>query len=109
MVEKSKSSLTTDLRALVNNRSTKVVTFMGARIEINKLTLAECTEIQKVAKDIDAENPDKAFDLLKHIIRVGVPAAMDFTDEDFESFPMDDLNKLSDNVLSYAGMDPNRK
>jgi len=102
----TKSNLVTDLRALINKRSTKPVPFLGARIEINKLTLAECTEIQKLARDIDADNPEKGFELLMHVIRVGVPTAADFTEEDFQNFPMSDLNSLSDEVLKYAGMDP---
>jgi len=105
----AKAEPITDLRSLINQRQSKNVKFMNNLVQINKLTLAECTEIQKVAKEIDVENPDKAFDLLKHILRVGVPAATDFQDDEFESFPMEDLNSLSDEVLKYAGMDPNRK
>ena len=97
-----------DLRQLINNRQTKTVNFMREKIVINRLTLAECTEIQRLARELETENPDKAFDLLKHVIRVGVPAADDFNDEDFENFPMADLNSLSDEVLRYAGMDPNK-
>lgn len=106
---KAASNVVTNLRELINNRTTKLVPFLGKRIDINKLTLAECTEIQKMAREVDAEDPEKGFNLLRHVIRVGVPAASDFTDEDFENFPMDDLSKLSDEVLKYAGMDPKSK
>jgi len=99
----------TDLRALISDRQSKTVNFMTKKLRINKLTLTECTDVQKQAQTIDAEDPSKAFDLLKHIVRIGVPMAADFTDDDFGHFPMDDLNKLSDEVLKYAGMDPNRK
>jgi hypothetical protein len=106
MADIKKPNVVTNLRELINRRQTKVVPFAGTRIEINKLTLAECTEIQKQAKDLTPENPEKGFELLQNVIRMGVPSAADFTDDDFQNFPMDDLNKLSDAVLAYAGMDP---
>lgn len=98
-----------DLRALINERQTKPVRFMGKQVLINKLTLAECQEIQRLAQNVTAEDPEKGFELLKHVIRVGVPAAGDFNDDDFANFPMDDLNKLSDEVMRYGGMDPKGK
>jgi len=99
----------TNLRELINKRTTKTVPFLGAKIEINKLTLAECQEIQRLASETNAEDPTKGFELLRHVITVGVPAAADFNEDDFANFPMDDLNKLSDEVLKYAGMDPKGK
>jgi len=98
-----------DLRALISIRQSKTVNFMGEKLRINKLTLTECTDVQTEAQKIDAERPEQAFELLKKIVRTGVPIAKDFTDDDFGMFPMDDLNKLSDEVLKYGGMDPNRK
>lgn len=103
------NNVITNLRELINKRTTKTVNFMGAKIEVNKLTLAECTEIQRIARDVNVNDPEKGFELLRHVITVGVPAAADFSEEDFANFPMDDLNKLSDEVLKYAGMDPNAK
>ena len=101
-----KSNIVTNLRELINKRQTRTVNFMGAKIEINKLTLAECTEVQAMAQKVSPENPEAGLDLIREIVRIGVPAAGDFTDEDFTNFPMDDLTKLSDEVLKYAGMDP---
>ena len=106
MATPTKSNLVTNLRELINKRQLKQVNFMGSKIEVNKLTLAECTEIQTFAQKVNAENPEAGLELIREIVRVGVPAASDFTDEDFSAFPMDDLTKLSDEVLKYAGMDP---
>jgi len=106
---RSNDNVVNNLRELINVRTTKTVPFMGKKIVINKLTLAECTEIQRLARDTDADNPEAGFALLRHVVTVGVPAASDFSEEDFQQFPMDDLNKLSDEVLKYAGMDPNSK
>jgi len=66
-------------------------------------------EIQKSAMEVKEDNPQAGFELLKKVILLGVPAAADFEDVDFENFPMDDLNRLSNDVLKYAGMDPNAK
>ena len=99
-----RNAVVTDLRELSASRSSKKVRFLDRMIEVNKLTLAECMEIQKTARDLNEENPEKGFDLLKQTIRLGVPAAADFTDDDFEKFPMDDLNTLSSEVLKLAGM-----
>jgi hypothetical protein len=100
----NKNDVVTDLRELAASRSTKRVKFLDRMIEVNKLTLAECMEIQKIARELTEDNPEKGFDLLKQTIKLGVPAAANFTDEDFEAFPMDDLNTLSNEVLKLAGM-----
>lgn len=98
----------TDLRTLSSERIVKRIKFMNHHVEIIKLTLSEATEIQKAARALDPKNDGEAFDILKLIIKMGVPAAADFEDVDFDNFPMDDLNKLSEEVLKYAGMDPNK-
>lgn len=105
---KNNSNLITDLRSLTSQRVVKQVNFMGKKIEVNKLTLAECMEVQKLAKNVNEDNPEAGFGLLREVIRMGVPAAADFTDEDFESFPMEELNNLSNDVLKYAGMTPGK-
>lgn len=105
----TKNTVVTDLMTLVEHRITKNIPFMNAKIEIIKLTLAETMEIQKMAQDAAGEDPDMAFKMIRDIIRMGAPAAKDFEDEQFNNFPMEDLNKLADEILKYGGMDPNKK
>jgi hypothetical protein len=101
---KPDTNLITNLKDMIGVNSTKRVKFMDKMIEVKKLTLAECMEIQTTAKGITEDTPEKGFDLLKQTIRMGVPAAAEFSDDDFSQFAMDDLQNLSNEVLRYAGM-----
>jgi hypothetical protein len=105
---KTDTNIVTDLKELSRSKSIRTVNFLGKKVEVRKLTLAECMDIQRMAKDTDENNPDQGFQLIRHTIKLGVPAAADFDDSDFEDFPFDDLNNLSTEVLKMAGMQPGK-
>lgn len=105
----TKNTLVTDLLTLVENRIKKQVNFMQAKVEVLKLTLGETMEVQKWATEAAGEDPEMAFKMIRDVLRLGVPGMAEFTDDDFNKFPMFDLNDLADEVLKYGGMDPNRK
>lgn len=91
------------IKTLIGKRMTKEVNFMGEKVKISKLSVLEVTKIQEEAKDIEA-NPDKGFDVLKTVIRSAVEDAGALTDEEFENFPMDELSKLSTEVMKFSGI-----
>lgn len=96
-----------NIKNLVGKRMTKDVKFLNENIQISKLTVAEVLEIQAEAKDAQSqENPDDAMglSLLKKVIRLSVKDASELTDEDFRSFPMDELTKLSQEIMKFSGM-----
>lgn len=93
------------MKNLVNKKLTKKVEFMGEEVEIRKLSISEIREIQKlVEKSSKSKSEDAQLKLLKDVIRVAVVDAQELTDEDFDSFPLAELNELTNEALSYSGL-----
>ena len=94
------------LKDLVNKRITKSTKFMGEDIKISKLTVSEITEIREAAKKAkDSGNDDDNIDILKQIVMKSVEGGDTLGDEDFNNFPMDDLSKLSNEIMKFSGLD----
>jgi hypothetical protein len=89
--------------ALVGKKVQKTVKFMGQDVDITKLTVAHVEAIQEQAKEIE-KNPEKGFDVLKQIIRSSAVGAEDISDEDFANMPMDELTKLSNEIMKFSGV-----
>ena len=88
---------------LIGKKMTKSTKFMGEDVKISKLSVSQILEIQKSAKD--AENDEsKGFEILKTIIRASAEGASAISDESFEGFPMDELSKLSNEIMAYSGI-----
>jgi hypothetical protein len=91
------------IKELAKKSITKKVPFMGEKVSIKKLSVSEVMEIQDLAKDI-GEDESKGFEILKHVIVVATEGAEDLSDQDFDSFPMEELSKLSDEIMKFSGM-----
>jgi|SaaInl8_135m_RNA_FD_contig_123_11313_length_5553_multi_19_in_0_out_0_8 hypothetical protein len=89
------------MKKFVGMKQTKKVNFMGEKIEINKLTVGEVKQIQEVAKNLE----DDGFAVIKSIISIATPDASDLEDDDWESLPMDELTKLSNEIMKFSGVD----
>lgn len=107
----------TGLGSFVGKRMTKSVKFMGEDVTISKMSVHEVQEIQAVAAEMqrvakeheeagtvntDVESSD--FGVLKLILRLGVEGAKDLTDAEIEDLPIDELSKLSNEVMKYVGL-----
>lgn len=90
------------MKSLVGRKMTKTVKFMNENVEINKLSVNQVLEIQTVAKN--AGENENGLELLKMVIKQSVQGAEDLTDEDFNSFPMDELTKLSNEIMKFSGI-----
>ena len=88
---------------LVSKKMTKPVKFMGEDIKISKLSVAEVMDIQEKAKSVET-NETEGFAILKVVIRASVEGAADITDDDFNKFPMDELSKLSNEIMKFSGI-----
>lgn len=88
---------------LVGKRMHKQVKFMGEDIKIYKLTVAEVMAIQDVAKG-SSNDDDEGIRVLKTVIGQAVDGAEELTEEDFRKFPMDELSKLSKEILKFSGL-----
>jgi hypothetical protein len=95
--------MTKGIKSLVNKKMTQNVKFIGEDIKISKLTVAEVMEIQNLAKTQDNED-STGFELLKRVIKMSVEGGDELTDEDFNSFPMDELTKLSQAIMRFSGV-----
>jgi hypothetical protein len=92
-----------NIKELAHKRMTKKVSFMGDKVEISKLSVAQVQEIQDHAKG-GVEDEQAGFALLKTVISMSVEGGADLTDADFNSFPMDELSSLSQEIMSFSGM-----
>ena len=78
---------------------------MGDEVEVKKLTVGEILELQKVISAV-GDNDDAAVQigLLRDIIKVAVLGADELSDEDFDTFPIEELNKLSSEIMNTSGL-----
>jgi len=87
---------------------TKKVTFLGKKdsVEIKKLTGLEVKSFQSfVNTEVKAlPESDQGLAIQRKVIRIGVVDADEMTDEEIDSFPLDDVSKLAKEVLSYSGI-----
>lgn len=93
----------TGIKGLVGRKMTKTTKFIGEDIKINKLNVAEVMAIQESAKSI-SEDSDAGLSLLRKVIRLSAEGADELTDDDFKTFPMDELSKLSNEIMKFSGI-----
>ena len=100
------------MRNLIGSTSiTKSYDFMGQKnsVKIRKLTGSQVKEFQKFVdslKDVAADQ--QGTRVQNAIIRLGVVDADDMTDEELDSFPLDEVSKLAVEVLTFSGIDTNK-
>ena len=97
------NNMSESLKGLVGKRLTKKTKFMNQEIEIRKLSVSEVREIQVAAK-AGSEDEESGFDVLKLVIRLGVSGADDLSDQDFDDFPVDELSRISAEIMKFSGM-----
>ena len=91
------------IRGLVGRKMSKDVKFMGETVKISKLSVSEVMQIQEAAKSMEKDDSE-GFGILKTVIRSAVEGASDLNDEDFDTFPMDELSKLSTEIMKFSGI-----
>jgi hypothetical protein len=91
------------IKGLVGQRMTKAVKFLNSDVKISKLTVDEVVAIQQQSKDLEKDE-SLGLELLKTVIRSSVEGGEELTDEDFGCFPMDELSRLSNDIMKFSGM-----
>jgi hypothetical protein len=100
----------TTFKGLVGRKMSKTVKFMGEDIKVNKLSVQQVLEIQDLANDASTTaNSTVGFDLLKKVIRMSAEGSDGLSDEEFSAFPMDELNKLSTEIMRFSGIEGDSK
>lgn len=89
------------LSELVNKKSSKEVAFLGSQVKISKLSVADVLKIQELAKNTAQ---DDLLGVVKFVIRASVEGAEEISDDQFNFFPMEDLSKLSNQIMEFSGI-----
>jgi len=95
------------MRQFVGKVQTKKVDFMGSKLEIRKLTAGAVERIGKVATEKAGEEDPNALDTVAVILNEAVvlPEGEEPIDLDLlREFPLDELNKVVNQVMTYAGV-----
>jgi hypothetical protein len=82
----------------------KKVKFMGETVEIFKLSTKQVIEVQKLAKEQNGDSDDAGLRMLEVVIKLGAPELVEFTSEELQEFPLDDLSALSASIMEYSGL-----
>jgi hypothetical protein len=91
------------IKSLVGKKMSREVKFMGENVTINKLSVAEVMEIQEKAKKLETDD-SAGLEVLLSIIRNAVEGAEELSESDFEALPMDELSKLSGEIMKFSGI-----
>lgn len=91
------------IKALVGKKMHKTVKFMSEDVKISKLSVSEVLEVQARAQELEKDDSD-GFAVLRTVICASVEDAHDLSDEDFKNFPMDELSKLSNEIMKFSGI-----
>jgi len=93
------------MKHLVGKVITKKVPFMGDEVEIRKMSVAEVLQVQEmVKKTTKSKSEDSQLGLLRDVIRLAVVGAQELSDTDFNTFPIAELNEISNSILEYSGL-----
>lgn len=95
------------MKHLVGKTVTKKIPFMGDEVEVKKLTVGEVFDLQDVinkSQNKKEKDPKAEIKLLRDILRIAVIGANEISDEDFDGFPISELNALSEEILAVSGL-----
>jgi hypothetical protein len=86
-------------------KTVKVPFMDGETVEVKKLTVAQVKEFQEVLGKIkEEESTEGGLEIQRKVIRMAVVGAEELTDEELDSFPLDEVIKLSQKILELAGV-----
>ena len=91
------------MKSLAGKKVSKTVKFMGEDVTINKLSVNDVTNIQNLVKANEAAGGDGSS-VLRCVIDAAVAEAAELSPEEFASFPLDELNTLSNDILKFSGV-----
>jgi hypothetical protein len=93
------------MKHLVGKTLTEKVPFMGDEVEVKKLTVGQILAMQAmIVKSNKTEGAESQIKLLRDIIKLSVVGSEELTDKEFETFPMSELNLLSEEIMRVSGL-----
>jgi hypothetical protein len=99
------------MKHLVGKVITEKVPFMGEEVEVKKLSVGEVLKVQRLTKEYNKKKnaEDASLDLLRDVIKMSVIGASELTNEDFNTFPLEELNRVSQAILKLSGVNEEGK
>lgn len=91
------------MKHLIGKSMSKKVKFLGEEVTIKKLTVAQVMSIQELVKQT-AEGEDNSMEVLSFVITNAVDGAADLTKDEIEQFPLEELSRLSNDILDFSGL-----
>ena len=91
------------MKKFVGKTMTKETNFMNEKVKIKKLSVSQVMEIQELSKNVEASE-EASMKMLKFVIGCSVEDASELSDEEFRNFPIDELSKLSNDILTFSGL-----
>jgi hypothetical protein len=88
---------------LIGKTVSKSIKFLGVDVKITKLSMQQVKDIQARAKEM-GEDDAKAMDMMFEVIKMSVEGAEELTTEQFQAWPLEDINLLSEAILTYSGL-----
>jgi hypothetical protein len=86
-------------------KTVKVPFMDDTTVEVKKLTVAQVKEFQVKLESAKGEDTtESGLNIQRSVIRMGVVGAEDLTDEELDSFPLDEVVNLAQKVLELAGV-----
>lgn len=83
---------------------TKKLKFCGDEVVIKKLTVGEVFAVQERVKASQSKGEESSFEVLFFILRTGSPEFDAYSDEELKELPIDELNKLSNEIMAFSGL-----
>jgi hypothetical protein len=91
------------MKNLVGRRITKHTKFLDEQVTIRKLSTAQALQIQAASAEMQPDD-ESQLNLIYDVIRAGVEGGNELTDEDFGTWPLDDISKLSAEIMKFSGL-----
>ena len=84
---------------------TKEIPFMETeKVEIRKLTVSQVKKFQALLESVKDKPEEDGLTVQHALLRMAVVGAEDLTDDELDSFPIEDINTLASDILIYAGV-----
>jgi hypothetical protein len=91
------------MKNLVGKKLTQKAKFLGEEIVINKLPLGKVFDIQEAAKAAGTDEKGQMGVMLM-TFQYAVAGAEDLTLEDMLGWPLDELQELSEQIMTFSGL-----
>jgi hypothetical protein len=101
--------MATGMKDLLGKQVKKEIPFVGSKVEICKLSAGQVAEIQSAARESKESGQEDGMQTMYKVLRMGVVGAADITNEEFATFPIDEMNKVAEAVMEFSGLNVGKK